>query len=84
LVFYKGEGCRRCSGKGYSKRLAIHEVLLVNQELRVLISQNVPAGEIKELAVKNGMRTLFQDGLLKALEGKTTLEEIVRAAYVNE
>lgn len=84
LVFYKGEGCRRCSGKGYSKRLAIHEVLLVNQELRALISKNVPAGEIKEIAIKNGMRTLFQDGLIKALEGKTTLEEIVRAAYVSE
>lgn len=84
LVFYKGEGCRRCNGKGYSKRLAIHEVLLVNQELRSLISKNVPAGELKEIAIKNGMRTLFQDGLLKALDGKTTLEEIVRVAYVNE
>ncbi len=84
LIFYKGEGCRRCNGKGYSKRLAIHEVLLVNQELRSLISKNVPSGEIKEMAVKNGMRTLFQDGLLKALEGKTTLEEIVRIAYVSE
>ena len=84
LVFYKGEGCRRCNGKGHAKRLAIHEVLLVNQDLRALISKNVPSGEIKELAVKNGMRTLFQDGLLKALDGKTSLEEIVRAAYVSE
>lgn len=84
LVFYKGEGCRRCNGKGYSKRLAIHEVLLVNQEMRGLISKNVPAGEIKEMAIKNGMKTLFQDGLLKALDGKTTLEEIVRTAYVSE
>ena len=84
LVFYKGEGCRRCNGKGYSKRLAIHEVLLVNQEMRGLISKNVPASEIKEMAIKNGMKTLFQDGLLKALEGKTTLEEIVRTACVSE
>lgn len=84
LVFYKGEGCRRCNGKGYSKRLAIHEVLLVNQELRSLISKNVPSSDLKEMAVKHGMRTLFQDGLLKALEGKTTLEEIVRIAYVSE
>lgn len=84
LIFYKGEGCRRCNGKGYAKRLAIHEVLLVNQDLRSLISKNVPSGEIKELAIKNGMRTLFQDGLLKALDGRTTLEEIVRIAYVSE
>ena len=84
LIFYKGEGCRRCNGKGYAKRLAIHEVLLVNQELRALISKNVPSGEIKEMAIKNGMRNLFQDGLIKALDGKTTLEEIIRIAYVSE
>lgn len=84
LIFYKGDGCRRCNGKGYAKRLAIHEVLLVNQDLRSLISKNVPAGDIKEMAVNNGMRTLLQDGILKALEGKTTLDEIVRVAYVSE
>ena len=84
LVFYKGAGCRQCNGTGYSKRLAIHEVMLTNNELKAKIIQNVPSNVLKEVAIKNGMITLFVDGLLKALEGRTTLEEVVAAAYVNE
>lgn len=84
LIFYQGRGCRQCGGSGYSKRLAIHEVFVMNSELRSLIIKNVPSGVLKENAVRNGMRTLFQDGLVKALEGKTTVEEVVRAAYSNE
>lgn len=81
LIFYRGKGCRQCNGTGYTGRLAIHEVLLLDPQLRTLISRDVPAGAIKEEAVKAGMKTLFQDGLLKALQGKTTLEEVVRASY---
>jgi len=84
LVFYKGKGCRQCNETGYAKRLAIHEVLTVDRHLRYLISKNVPSNEIKTEAVKSGMRTLFQDGMIKALAGKTTLEEIIRVAYTKE
>lgn len=84
LVFWKGAGCRQCNGTGYAKRLAIHEVLLINSELKRLIVKNVPADVLKEAAVRNGMDTLFVDGLRKALEGKTTLEEVFGAAYINE
>lgn len=81
LVFYQGKGCRQCNGTGYARRLAIHEVLLLDQNLRNTISKDVPAGTIQEEATKAGMRTLFQDGLIKALQAKTTLEEIVKASY---
>lgn len=84
LVFYKGQGCRQCAGTGYAKRVAIHEVLLVNNELKALIVKNVPSGILKEAAVNTGMHTLFKDGLLKAIDGKTTLEEVIGAAYINE
>jgi type IV pilus assembly protein PilB len=84
LIFYWGKGCRQCNNTGYSKRLAIHEVLVMNSELRSLVTQNVPAGVLKEAAVRAGMRTLFQDGLVKALEGRTTIEEVVKAAYSND
>jgi type IV pilus assembly protein PilB len=84
LIFYQGKGCRQCNGTGYSKRLAIHEVLVMNSELRSLITKNVPAGVLKEAAIAAGMRTLFQDGLVKALEGRTTIEEVVKAAYTND
>jgi type IV pilus assembly protein PilB len=84
LIFYQGKGCRQCNETGYSKRLAIHEVLMMNSELRALITKNVPSGILKEAAIQSGMRTLFQDGLVKALEGRTTIDEVVKAAYSND
>lgn len=81
LLFYRGKGCRQCNGTGYTGRVAIHEILSLDQKLRTLISRDVPAGVLKEEAVKAGMQTLFQDGLIKALQGKTTLEEVIRASY---
>jgi type IV pilus assembly protein PilB len=83
-LFYKGTGCPQCNRTGYAKRTAIHEVLTINQELRTTISRNVPTALIKETAMRNGMITLFQDGLVKALEGRTSLEEVVKAAYISE
>ncbi|HEY8464573.1 MAG TPA: ATPase, T2SS/T4P/T4SS family [Bacillota bacterium] len=84
LIFYQGKGCRQCDGSGYSKRLAIHEVFIMNSELRSLITKNVPSSVLKETAARSGMRSLFQDGLVKALEGKTTVAEVVKAAYSND
>jgi type II secretory ATPase GspE/PulE/Tfp pilus assembly ATPase PilB-like protein len=84
LNFYKGKGCPQCNGTGYAKRLALHEVLLLDQTIRTLICQNVAAGEIREAAIKAGMRTLLQDGLIKALNGATTVEEVVRVTYTTE
>jgi type IV pilus assembly protein PilB len=84
LIFYRGKGCRQCNDTGYSKRLAIHEVFVMNPELRSLVVQNVPSGVLRDAAMRAGMRTLFQDGLVKALEGKTTVEEVVKAAYTSE
>ncbi len=82
--FYRGQGCPQCNNSGYGRRTAIHEVLIINQELRSTISKNVPANVLKEAALQNGMLTLLQDGLFKAAEGRTTLEEVIRAAYTTE
>jgi type IV pilus assembly protein PilB len=84
LIFYRGKGCHQCNDTGYRKRLAIHEVFVMNPELRALVVKNVPSGVLKEAAMRTGMRTLFQDGLVKALEGKTTVEEVVKAAYASD
>lgn len=81
LVFYQGKGCRQCNGTGYAKRLALQEVLVVDGKLRGLIGQNGTAAQLKEAAAAAGMRTLFKDGLSKALAGQTSLEEIIRVAY---
>lgn len=82
---YRGRGCRQCNNTGYAKRLAIHEVLVISPELRSLISKNVSSDVLKQGAIKTaGMNTLLKDGLVKALSGKTSVEEIVRAAYTGD
>src|SRR5437762_4641106 len=79
-VFYRGSGCDRCKGRGYLGRLAIIEALTVSEAIRRLIMKRASAAVIKNQAVAEGMKTLRMVGVDKALEGKTTLEEVLRVA----
>lgn len=75
---YKGSGCQSCNFTGFFGRTAIYEILLIDEALKDLILKKVPAGQIKKLAVENGMRTLRQDGWQKVILGLTTPEEVMR------
>ncbi|MGL6073657.1 MAG: GspE/PulE family protein [Fimbriiglobus sp.] len=75
---YKGTGCRTCRQSGYRGRTGIHELLLTNDLIKDLISQRVNASVIRMEALKNGMRTLRQDGWAKTLNGMTTFDEVGR------
>src|SRR6202045_946257 len=77
-VFYRGSGCDRCKGRGYLGRLALIEALPVTETIRRLIIKRASAAVIKNQAVSEGMKTLRQVGIEKALEGLTTLEEVWR------
>lgn len=77
---YKGKGCDKCGDSGYKGRIAIFEVLPVTEKIGRLILERSPAGKIEEQAVEDGMVRLVQDGYLKALEGMTTVEEVLRVA----
>jgi type IV pilus assembly protein PilB len=79
-VFYRGSGCDRCKGRGYLGRLAIIEALTVTEAIRRLIMKRASAAVIKNQAVTEGMKTLRMGGIDKALEGQTTLEEVLRVA----
>jgi type IV pilus assembly protein PilB len=79
-VFYRGSGCDRCKGRGYLGRLAIIEALTVTEAIRRLIMKRASAAVIKNQAVTEGMKTLRMVGIDKALEGQTTLEEVLRVA----
>ena len=83
LQLCKGEGCSECGDKGLKGRTGIHEVLVLDNEMRELILKNASAYEIKEVAMNNGMRILLQDGLEKVAMGITTFEE-VRATAAQE
>ena len=77
-LFYRGAGCNRCNGRGYSGRAAILEVLPVTEAIRRLVIKRASAAVIKNQAISEGMKTLRMVGIDKAREGVTTLEEILR------
>ena len=76
IPFYKGRGCNACRGTGYKGRIAFHELIIVTEEIRSLISEKRSAQEITRAAAKVGYRSLRYDGLKKVLMGLTTIEEI--------
>jgi general secretion pathway protein E len=80
LRLWHAKGCSACSNSGYKGRSAIHEVLVMDDPLRRLILKHEDAGVLQEQARKGGMRTMYEDGLFKALKGVTTLEEVLRVA----
>jgi type IV pilus assembly protein PilB len=79
-----GAGCNECGGAGLKGRIAIHEVLSVNDEVRDLISSRSPDLAIRNAARRAGMQTLLEDGIAKAAEGLTTLEEVLQVASASE
>jgi type II secretory ATPase GspE/PulE/Tfp pilus assembly ATPase PilB-like protein/nucleoid DNA-binding protein len=78
LEFYMGKGCQSCGGKGYKGRLGVFEVLDVSEPIRDLVLKRSSNALITQQAVKEGMVTMVQDGIIKALRGQTSLEEVWR------
>jgi type IV pilus assembly protein PilB len=78
VTFKKGAGCKRCNDTGYRGRLAIFEMLIMNNELRELAMKRAPVVQLRQAAIASGMRNLMADGKLKIIHGITTLEEIAR------
>ena len=82
-TFFRGRGCQGCRFSGYRGRIGIYELLLVTDAIRDLINQRRSDTEIRKAAIKTGdLRTLYRDGLEKAVKGVTTLEEISRIVHV--
>ncbi|MFA6486329.1 MAG: GspE/PulE family protein [Candidatus Magasanikbacteria bacterium] len=81
MKFYHGKGCEACSGLGYKGRIGIYEIFSMTKEIeQVILSNQVSEYLIQDLAVKGGMVTMAQDGILKALDQITTVEEVLRVA----
>jgi len=81
---YHGRGCDECKKTGYRGRTGIFELLILEETLRSMVLKRAPAGAIREAACTGGMRTLYQDGLIKVRQGVTTLEEVVRVTQKGE
>ncbi len=80
---YKPQGCSECSN-GYRGRMAIHEVLVINQEIRDAIANNVRKESLRRLVYTSHVTTLLQDGLTKVLNGNTTIEEVIKLIELDD
>ncbi|RJQ40368.1 MAG: type IV-A pilus assembly ATPase PilB, partial [Nitrospiraceae bacterium] len=78
---YRGKGCPVCNNSGYKGRIALYEIMIVNEEIRKLILEGASALELKKAAIRGGMKTLRMSGLTKVKEGVTTVEEVLRVTF---
>jgi len=79
LLFYKGKGCKQCNNSGYKGRIGIFETLVVTKEISQMIVNKESTSKILKAATDKGMLTIIQDGFIKAKNGITTIEEVLRA-----
>lgn len=81
LTFFKGKGCATCNGTGYKGRIGIYEVLVMNKQIeQVVLGGEISEYKMREIAAEHGMVTMAQDGLLKALDKITSVEEVFGVA----
>lgn len=78
LLFYKGKGCKQCGNSGYKARIGIYETLEITEEISELILKNASRAELIKQAKRQGMLSIVEDGFIKAKNGITTIEEIMR------
>ena len=82
LTFYRGAGCAVCGQTGYNGRIGIFEVLEMTEKIKELVVARASSGEVLKMAEAGGMSTMLEDGITKALDGTTTLEEVLRVIRV--
>ncbi len=81
MKFVKGDGCDYCNGLGYKGRVGVYEIMNMTPEIeQTILSGKVSEYDMEQIAIKNGMLTMAQDGLLKVLKGLTTIEEVFRVS----
>ncbi|HKX11600.1 MAG TPA: type II secretion system protein GspE, partial [bacterium] len=75
---YKAKGCAACLDTGYSGRMGVHEIMLMDDDVRAMVMKNADAPTVKRQAMEKGMKTLREVAADKVLQGETTIEEIMR------
>ena len=78
VMLYRPIGCEECGGTGYSGRVSIVELLVMTDTIRGMIMRHVTSGEVRQQAIADGMQTMYENGLSKAVAGVTTIEEVLR------
>ena len=83
-TFFYGKGCDYCNNTGYRGRIAIFEIMVVDDELREQIMKHASSNILRQTARERGMRTLRESGLLAIYDGVTSIEEVVRETILEE
>jgi general secretion pathway protein E len=78
VTLYKPVGCPECAGTGYWGRVCIIEMMEMTDDIRSLIMRHATSGEVRAQAIREGMETMFENGVRKSLAGLTTIEEVLR------
>ena len=76
LRLFRPKGCPKCGGSGYKGRMGIHELLVATDEVKRMIQKRTPVEELRQQAIREGMTTLLQDGILKVLRGDTDFKQV--------
>lgn len=84
VFFHRGKGCKYCNNTGYSGRIAIHEIIVLDSEIRSLIARAATVPEIQQSARRIGFQTMRYDGIKKVLRGLTTMDELYRVTVADE
>jgi type IV pilus assembly protein PilB len=84
VTFYRGQGCEYCRNTGYRGRTGIFELMVISDTIRDMIVRRAAANELKAQAIREGMKTLREDGLEKVMSGVSTIDEILRVVYVQD
>ncbi|BEU88479.1 hypothetical protein TAMA11512_19430 [Selenomonas sp. TAMA-11512] len=80
-VFYRAKGCTACNGTGYIGRLALHELLVIDEEIAIAIAERIRLDALRTLARQKGLKVLAEDGMEKVYQGVTSADEILQALY---
>lgn len=83
-TFARGRGCEHCNGSGYKGRMALFEIMTIDDEMRELIMKHASTSVLRNESRKRGMRTLRESGLLGIYEGQTTIDEVVRETIAED
>jgi len=78
-AIYKGVGCKECNNIGFKGRIGIHEILYIDEEIETLLAENGHKHEIKAVAIKNGFKSMRDDGIMKVYEGLTSLDALTKS-----
>lgn len=81
MEFYQAKGCKRCNGQGYAGRTGVYEILPITENLQTAINNREDNNKIRAIALQEGMKTMFNDGMVKVLKGEIDLQELLRVAY---